>query len=97
MGKKERMRETRQRGRQVSSTSRNVFAWGLSGATAGLVLGTLVGLAFATPGRFGFWMAIVGSTIFAGAVCAFTAGMASLDVPPPGEEPSDVSTPAVRR
>jgi hypothetical protein len=67
--------------------------WGLIGGTAGLILGILVGLAFTTPGRFGFWMAVVGSTIFLGAVSAFIAGIASLGAPPPGEEPSDAAAP----
>ncbi len=83
------MPKTDQRTRYGPRVSRNVRKWGLMGAVAGLVLGTLVGLAVATPGRFGFWMAVVGSTLFLGAVCAFTAGIASLDAPPPGEEPPD--------
>jgi FtsH-binding integral membrane protein len=84
------MREAQQQEpHRDSRVGRNVVTWGLAGATAGLVLGILIGFALATPGRFGFWMSVVGSTIFLGAVCAFTAGIASLDAPPPGEEPSD--------
>jgi hypothetical protein len=83
------MRNVGHRARHVTRVSRNVLKWGLIGAVAGLTVGTLVGLAFATPGRFGFWMAAVGSTLFLGAVCAFTAGIASLDAPPPGKEPPD--------
>jgi hypothetical protein len=67
------------------------------GSTGGLVLGVLAGLAFATPGRFGFWMAVIGTTIFVGAICAFTAGIASLEVPPPGDEPTDAGAPPTER
>lgn len=73
--------------------SRNVIMWGSIGGMAGGILGLLVGLAFTTPGRFGFWMAIVAASVFLGAVCAFTAGIASLEAPPAGEEPSDASAP----
>lgn len=83
--------------RRAPRAGREVFTWGLLGAIAGLTLGILVGLAFTTPGRSGFWMAVIGSTIFLGAVCAFTAGIASLEVPPPGEEPSDEETPSAER
>jgi hypothetical protein len=55
----------------------------------GCILGLIFGLVFTTPGRFGFWMAIIAPTIFFGAVSAFTAGIASLGAPAPGEEPSD--------
>ena len=68
---------------------------GLIGGVAGMVLGILIGLALTTPGRLGFWMAVVGATIFLGAVGAFTAGIASLGAPPPGDEPSDASVPPV--
>ena len=76
-------------GRPVPQVGRNVFVWGLVGAFAGCVLGVIIGFAFATPGGFGFWMAIVGATIFVGAVSAFTAGIASLGAPAPGREPAD--------
>jgi hypothetical protein len=86
------MREIEQQERRrVPRVSRSVFAWGTIGATSGLVLGLIIGSAFTTPGRSGFWMAVLGSTIFLGAVCAFTAGIASLGSPPPGEEPPDAS------
>jgi hypothetical protein len=56
------------------------------------MLGLIFGLAFTTPGRFGFWMAVLGPTLFFGAVSAFTAGIASLGSPSPGEEPLDDPT-----
>lgn len=94
------MRQREQEGRRRAVTPPvgwNVVMWGLVGGTAGLVLGIIIGFAFTTPGRFGFWMAIVGATIFLGAVCAFTAGIASLGAPPPGEEPSDATAPPPER
>ncbi len=59
------------------------------GAATGCILGLIFALAFTTPGRFGFWMAIIAPTIFFGVVSAFTAGIASLGAPAPGDEPSD--------
>ena len=86
------MRDTAQQGLSPAPPAgRRVATWGLIGGAAGLILGILIGLVFTTPGRFGFWMAVVGTTIFVGAVCAFTAGIASLGSPPPGEEPSDAA------
>lgn len=79
------MRETS----TVPPVKRNVVRWGCMGAAAGGFLGLIFGLAFTTPGRFGFWMAVLGPTLFFGAASAFTAGIASLDAPPPGEEPRD--------
>jgi hypothetical protein len=89
--------EQRPEGRAASRVGRSVLAWGLIGGVAGMVLGILIGLALTTPGRLGFWMAVVGATIFLGAVGAFTAGIASLGAPPPGDEPSDASVPPVER
>lgn len=68
---------------------RNVALWGFVGAVGGAIVGLIIGLAFTTPGRFGFWMALIAPTIFFGAVSAFTAGIASLDSPAPGAEPVD--------
>ena len=70
---------------------------GPAGSIGGLVLGILGGLAFMTPGRFGFWMVVIGTTIFFGAVCAFTAGIASLDTPAPGDEPAGTAPPPGER
>jgi hypothetical protein len=80
--------------RAVPAAGRRVAKWALIGGAVGLILGIVIGVVFATPGRFGFWMAIVATTIFFGAVCAFTAGIASLGSPPPGEEPSDAASAA---
>jgi hypothetical protein len=94
------MRDMEQRGRRrvvMPRVGRSVVTWGMIGGTAGLILGILIGLAFTTPGRFGFWMAVVGATVFLGAVCAFTAGIASLGAPPPGGEPSDADMPSPER
>lgn len=89
------MLETQPQGRRrvALRASHNVITWGSVGGVAGAILGTLVGFAFATPGRFGFWSAIVGSSIFFGAVSAFTAGIASLETPSPGDEPPDATVP----
>lgn len=89
------MRETERQGRRrtIPRVSRHVIVWGSIGGVVGAILGILVGLAFTTPGRFGFWMAIVAASIFLGAVCAFTAGIASLEAPPAGKEPSDATAP----
>jgi hypothetical protein len=76
----------------VPTVERNVARWGATGAAIGCILGLILGLAFTTPGRFGFWMAIIAPTIFFGAVSAFTAGIASLGAPAPGDEPSDGTT-----
>lgn len=76
----------------VPAIKRNVVRWGSMGAAAGALLGLIFGLAFTTPGRFGFWMAVLAPTLFFGAVSAFTAGIASLGSPSPGEEPLDDAT-----
>jgi hypothetical protein len=76
----------------VPAVKRNVVRWGSMGAIAGASLGLIFGLAFTTPGRFGFWMAVLAPTLFFGAVSAFTAGIASLGSPSPGEEPPDDPT-----
>ena len=76
----------------VPAVERNVVRWGCMGAAAGAFLGLSFGLAFTTPGRFGFWMAVLTPTLFFGAVSAFTAGIASLGSPSPGEEPLDDPT-----
>jgi hypothetical protein len=76
----------------VPAVKRNVVRWGSIGAAAGALLGLSFGLAFTTPGRFGFWMAILAPALFFGAVSAFTAGIASLGSPSPGEEPLDDPT-----
>jgi hypothetical protein len=76
----------------VPTVKRNVARWGALGAATGGIVGLIFGLAFATPGRFGFWMAIIAPAIFFGAVSAFTAGIASLGTPAPGDEPSDESS-----
>ena len=73
----------------VPGVERNVVRWGALGAVTGGVLGLIFGLVFTTPGHFGFWMAIVAPAIFFGAVSAFTAGIASLGAPAPGDEPPD--------
>ena len=58
----------------VPAVKRNVLRWGCMGAAAGAFLGLIFGLAFTTPGRFGFWMAVLAPTLFFGVVSAFTAG-----------------------
>ena len=73
----------------IPAVKRNVMRWGCVGAVAGAILGLIFGLAFTTPGRFGFWMALLAPSLFLGAVSAFTAGIASLGSPSPGEEPLD--------
>ena len=77
----------------VPAVKRNVVRWGCVGAAAGASLGLILGLAFTTPPRFRFWMAILAPTLFFGAVSAFTAGIASLGSPSPGDEPPDPSSP----
>ena len=74
---------------EVPAVERNVVRWGILGAAAGSILGLIFGLAFTTPGRFGFWIALLAPTLFFGAVSAFTAGIASLGSPSPGDEPTD--------
>ena len=76
----------------VPAVKRNVVRWGCMGAAAGAFLGLIFGLAFTTPGRFGFWMAVLAPALFFGAVSAFTAGIASLGSPSPGDEPPDDPT-----
>jgi hypothetical protein len=73
----------------MPAAKRNVVRWGSIGAAAGALVGLIFGLAFTTPGRFGSWMALLTPTLFFGAVSAFTAGIASLRSPSPGEEPPD--------
>jgi hypothetical protein len=74
---------------EVPAVRQNVARWGIFGAATGSILGLIFGLAFTTPGRFGFWMALIAPALFLGAVSAFTAGIASLGSPSPGDEPSD--------
>lgn len=74
------------------TVKRNIVRWGAIGTAAGCLVGLFLGLAFMTPGRFGFWMVLVAPTIFFGGVSAFTAGIASLDSPRPGDEPPDEAT-----
>jgi hypothetical protein len=47
---------------EVPAVERNVVRWGVLGAATGSILGLILGLAFTTPGRFGFWMALVAPT-----------------------------------
>ena len=74
---------------EIPAVKRNVVRWGMLGAAIGSILGLIFGLAFTTPGHFGFWMALIAPALFFGAVSAFTAGIASLGSPSPGDEPSD--------
>jgi hypothetical protein len=86
------MRDATQRERRriefVPRLERRVAMWGLLGLLVGLAIGLVLGIAFAEPGGLGFWMLLVGPAIFLGGVGAFTAGITSLESPPPGHEPS---------
>jgi hypothetical protein len=76
----------------VPRLSRRVLMWGLCGCVGGIGVGILLGMVFANGG-IGFWMFVVAPAIFLGGVGAFTAGIASLESPQPGNEPSQTDAP----
>jgi hypothetical protein len=50
-------------------------------------------MVFAERGGVRFWMLVISPAIFLGGVCAFVAGVASLESPQPGNEPSQTDAP----
>jgi hypothetical protein len=82
------------RERRFRLRGRRSLAFGIA---AGVVLGggagLLLGLVAFRAGGPGMWAAVVAGVIFGFALGAFEGGMATLESPEPGREPSEISRP----
>jgi hypothetical protein len=87
-------RASRRLGRRL--TRRLGFGFAI-GSALGIGMGLLAGAAFFRFGDAGFWMVLVGCTIFMTAIVLLVAGYSSLESPDPGREPSQVDRPVTDR
>jgi hypothetical protein len=69
-----------------------VLTWGALGLVGGLGAGFIL-VTVTERGGTGFWMLVIAPAIFFGGVSAFVAGIASLESPQPGNEPSQTDAP----
>lgn len=77
----------------VPRLGRRVLTWGALGLVGGLGVGFILGIIFTERSGMGSWMLLIAPAIFFGGVCAFIAGIASLESPQPGNEPSQTDAP----
>lgn len=85
---------SRRMGARLSSRLLVGFSIGL---IVGLVVGAIVGSIVSSPDDLGFWLSVVGCTIFSAGIATLVAGYSSLESPDPGAEPSDTQDPITDR